>query len=233
MSKEEQVRAITQQTWKIAMARYIRSLDVKTVDFFLRQLWGACLNYFREDIDAFDFVDVVTSSIATQLTRAWNEGARAVGVEPSDMDEEDHNQLQGIINNEYEFILGLAEDIDQARRDGLDRESFSSRFRSRIEIWANRYNETVSRAKVWFGGKIRLKWTLGLTEEHCSTCLQLNGIVAQAIEWETSGIRPQNPPNPVLECKGYHCDCSLEVTKDRRSPDALDRLMNIAAGANL
>ena len=99
-------------------------------------------------------------------------------------------------------------------------------------MWSNRYNEVVNEAKIWFGGKQRLKWKLGATEKHCTTCQALDGIVAYASEWEQSGLKPQNPPNPNLECGGWHCDCSLETTDEKRSPDALGTLMDLATAAH-
>ena len=64
------------------------------------------------------------------------------------------------------------------------------------------------------GELIHLVWRLGRTEQHCSTCFALNGTVASATDWVISGIRPQAAPNARLECGGWRCDCSLDVTDE-------------------
>jgi len=61
-------------------------------------------------------------------------------------------------------------------------------------------------------------WVFDDTAEKCDTCLALNGIVAYAWEWETAGFRPQSPPNALLTCGGWHCECELRHTEKRRSP---------------
>ena len=83
---------------------------------------------------------------------------------------------------------------------------------ARVELWAARYGEIVTMAKVHFGaGIIRLKWELGTTEVHCETCKELAGIVANAEDWEASGFHPRCD---LLECGGFNCDCSLKSTKE-------------------
>jgi hypothetical protein len=221
------VMAASKAARMFAMKAYMAQGEFKTIGAFDRQLWSAVLGYFRGDEDSFQFIDDFTNSITNQLTRAWNEGARSVGVDPRDMTDEDLLQLQGIINSEYEHILDLADAIDSARINNKTLDEFRSQFRSRVDLWVNRYNEVVNSAATYFGGKTRLEWQYGDTNVHCETCLKLNGVVAYAEEWEQAGLHPQQPPNPNLECEGWRCQCKLSVTDKRRSPRALNSLMNI------
>ncbi len=204
--------------------------DTKSIETYDRQLWSYALELYRTG-DGGVFLDKFITAIASQLTRAWNEGAREVGIDPKEMTDDDRAELKAIIDGEYDQIIKLAEAIMESRSGTLD--EFRQKFRSRIDLWVNRYTDVIGRARVYFGGKTRLKWTLGKTEEHCETCATLNGIVAFASEWELAGIKPQSPPNEMLACGGWNCDCSLEVTDQRRSPNALDTLMNIATARNL
>ena len=204
----------------------------KTVDAFQRQLWNAALHLYR-DGDTFGFVDSFVYSIDAQLTRAWNEGAREVDVDPTDFTAEDTQKLDEIIANEHDYILTLAQDIEDARIANMNLDDFRSKFAGRIDLWVNRYTDTVNSAKIWFGGKIKLEWVMGATEQHCQTCAQLNGIVAWSSEWLESGIQPQNPPNGMLECEGWRCDCHLNQTDKRRSPNALETLNTIAMSKNV
>jgi len=203
---------------------------LKSIETYNRQLWQYTLDLYRGG-DGGVFIDKFTAAIDNQLRRAWNEGARAVGVEPEDMTEDDRNEIKAIIDSEYEHILDLGSAIEGARDLSLD--EFRQSFRNRIDLWVSRYTDVINRAKVYFGSKTRLEWTLGETEQHCETCAALNGIVAYAQEWEQAGVHPQSPPNNVLECGGWQCDCSLTQTDRRRSPNALQRIMDIAVAANL
>lgn len=201
-------------------------LAEKTQAHYNRQMWLYSLALYRNEIDAFGFISDMTEAIEDQLNRAWNEGAREVGIDPQDYEPEDLAMIDGIIKKEYEFILGLGSDIEAAK-EVLDMKEFSARFKGRVEMWAMRYKDVVNQAKLHFAKRQKLKWKLGATEQHCSTCAALNGIVAYAREWEEVGIRPQNPPNSALECGGWHCDCSLELTKERRTRNALDKIRSI------
>jgi hypothetical protein len=205
----------------------------KSIDQYERHLWQACLNFFRGDIDAFGFIDEFATNIENQLTRAWNEGAREVGVEPGDMTDDDLSELQAIIDSENDHVLDLATAIEDAINNNMPLADFRTSFRSRVGTWVLRYTDTVNSAKIYFGKKERLVWTLGATEEHCQSCAKLNGIVAYAEEWEQSGVKPQSPPNSAIECGGWKCDCSLETTDKRRTPNALTRIMDIAVSGSI
>lgn len=221
MINRQAARSNLQSILRVALR--IMPLLVKTEGAMDRHLWAASLEMFRTG-DLSGFLDVFVVEIRNQLTRAFNEGARDVGVEPSEFTEDDRQHLEGWINSEYEHVLNLAQAIQDLYMSGATLEEFRSAIRWRIELWAHRYQEVVNEARVWFGGKTRLIWVLGDTEEHCASCSQLAGIVAFADEWDQSGIRPQRPPNHFLACRGWHCDCHLDVTTQRRSPNALDRL---------
>jgi len=203
---------------------------LKSIETYNRQLWSYALELYRTG-DGGVFLDQFVTAIANQLTRAWNEGAREVGVDPKEMTDDDKAELKAIIDSEYDQIIKLAEAILESRSGTLD--EFRQAFRNRIDLWVNRYTDVIGRARVYFGGKTRLKWTLGKTEQHCDSCLALDGIVAFAYEWELAGIKPKAPPNAMLSCGGWECDCSLEVTEQRRSPNAMTTLMNIAVARNL
>jgi hypothetical protein len=214
-------------------------VEIKTQEMFDRQLRSNSIQLFKGEIGLTDWLEGFAGAIDTQLTKAWNEGADEVGVLPEDMTPEDLAILDGIINEEYNFMYSLGDEIELLSREtrelpideALDK--FRSEFNSRLDIWGNRYADVVNQAKLHFGGKTKLVWKMGATEKHCETCAQLDGIVAYAEEWEQAGIQPQSPPNSVLECGGWNCDCSLETTDARRSYDAFNKLLDIAAAGNL
>jgi hypothetical protein len=216
-------------------------VEIKTQEMFQRQLWSYTLDFFRGDITDNDFENSFFAAIENQLSKAWNEGADEVGVLPEDYTDEDKAILDAIIADEKEYVTGLGVAVIDARDKVKDpenitneeRQAFSSEFQSRIEIWSSRYTDVNNQAKLQFGGKEKLVWTLGATEEHCESCAALNGIVAYADEWVEAGIMPQSPPNQALACGGWRCDCSLNATNARRTRDALEEIRNIAVSGNV
>lgn len=200
---------------------------IKTYDQYRARLWSAMVRLFNGGRDAA-FLASFARSIDQQLTQAWNEGADDVGVAPDEMTREDMDILDGIIRNENDFIERIAGEIADAGQAGMTREDFDRQYGARVDLWAQRYVETVNRAHIVFGGKQKLQWRLGEAEAHCSTCADLNGIVAYATEWDESRFQPQAPPNPLLECSGWRCTCQLVPTSARRTGRALDKLISIA-----
>lgn len=204
---------------------------LKTVGYYARAMWDYVLALYRGKMDGFGFVEKMMALISGQLRRAWNEGMRVNGLDPKeDMTAGWEGLLQGIIADEYNYMVDLGAEIEKAAIDNAGYDQF----RHRIDIWVNRYNDVVNRAILETAGrKDRFKWTLGDTEEHCTTCSMLDGHVAWAEEWWASDFHPQLPPNPLLECGGWQCGCRLEKTEQRRSPDALDTLMNLAVARRM
>jgi hypothetical protein len=202
-------------------------LEKKNYEVYWSRLWGAAWRLYNGGAET-SFDESFYRSIDQQLTQAWNDGAETVGVMPDEMGADDMVILNAIIDNEVQFAAGLQQDIVAARDAKMTYENFQSQFGARIDLWANRYLETENRARVQFGGKTKLQWTLGPTEAHCLTCNRLDGIIAWASEWEQAQVHPQMPPNDMLECEGWHCGCQLLPTMNRRTANAFDLLTAIA-----
>lgn len=214
MTGHEQITGLARTLRRLAYKTHIEA--IKTVGSYTLHIWQDMREYFHQEQDAFEFIDSLTAEITNQYTRAWNEGARAAGVDPRDMADPDLAHLDDMIRAEFNFVLGLAEDIDNARYREMTDQEFADAFKGRADLWANRYTEVKNEAVVWFSRE-KLVWILGATEQHCSTCARLNGVVAYADEWYASGLRPQNAPNERLECGGWRCDCRLEPTDKRKT----------------
>lgn len=209
------------------LAGLYRAGDLKTQDAYYRQIWGLTLGLYREEISEGDFVDGMAAVIQEQLTRAFREALRQNNMDPdlvNDYGEGYGDELQSMILSEFMFVDRYALDIVNARRAGTGFEQFQMR----AQVWANRYAEAVNAANAMIAEQNgnNLVWRYGDTE-HCETCQALNGIVAPASVWEQLGVRPQEPPNELLECGGWRCRCRLEPTDKRASPKAFDSIMNI------
>jgi hypothetical protein len=197
---------------------------IKTVAYFDRVIMAWVNDLYTHAVTEAEFVDRFAELLDQQLTRAWNEGMRQNGLTPDDMTEAWSATLQEIIASEYMYVDQFAADIAGG--------NFTlAQLQSRAGTWSNRYVDVMNRAVTETAdGKDRLKWTLGATEEHCATCAALNGIVAWAKEWEALGVHPQQPPNNLLDCSGWRCDCSLSPTDQRRTRDAYGRIEAVLAG---
>lgn len=215
-------------------------VSVKTITQFRAKLWTAVKRLWNGGSDSA-FVANFARNIDDQLTQAWDEGADSVGVAPDEMTPDDLQILNAIIDNENQFILRLAGDIQADREGGMKEEAFESKYGARVNLWANRYNEVVNRARIVFGEKQRFEWVEGPTEDKCGFCSALNGIVAFGYEWEEARCHPQMPPNAALTgehngkkgCEGWGCQCQFKPTKKRRTPRAFDRITHIVVGAKL
>lgn len=207
-------------------------VEIKTQEMLYRQLRSEALELFRGGIDGNEFLTEFASDIEAQLTKAWNEGADESGVLPEDYTDEDNAELQSIIDAEIEYVYQLGDDIIELAKSGGTIEDFRTQIGSRLDIWANRYNEVANRARIYFGGKEKYIWKIGATEMHCDTCSRLDGIVAWAQEWDEAGVVPGQAGSEYLACGGWRCDCTLESVgrSKRRTSNALEKIMEIIGG---
>jgi len=171
-----------------------------------------------------EFIETLKNLISGQLRRAYEQAWKDEGSEGKLPDYLATSAAQ-VIEQQQGFVEGFYHDIVDAKVEGRKIEPFLGR----VDMWSNRYNQAYDDAlhqiTLEEGGKEQ--WVYGDTE-HCDTCAALNGIVAFAREWEAAGFRPQNAPNAMLDCGGWKCQCKRQRTDQRRSPKALEMLMNIA-----
>ena len=208
-----------------AVMDIIHALNVKTYGYMLNHVDKLARDLYSWSITRDQFVDSMADLIEQQLRRAWNEGMRNNEFDPqTDMTDELEQIFQELVTDQFNYIEGYADAIVQ----GAKNESGVDQFRARATLWANRYNEMVDISqRTTANNGDKYEWVLGATEQHCDTCYRLNGIVAFASEWESLGVHPQGAPNDLLECGGWRCDCSLNLTDKRRSPKAFDVIVGI------
>lgn len=164
------------------------------------------------------FQAAMSLTIRRGIQFAWWEGAKACGIQPSELSPEETNAMQVAVFEEVSHISSFAQSIEEGSREegGLLRVALR-----RAELWVERYQDVVQRAKVMACADRKLKWVYDPSKENCSTCAKLNGKVKRASYWEAAGIQPKNPPNPALRCGGWRCGCVLEPTDERASPGPL------------
>jgi hypothetical protein len=196
--------------------------DAKTYDYFLKQVERLVRSLYRGDIGS-DFVFTMTNLISGQLrqafTQAWTDEDGRGDLPPYLTD-----ALESMMAGQLEHIDAFYRAIIDAKVDGTPIDPLLAR----AALWANQYNSAYNEAArlIVLEGGGNLVWRYG-DAEHCPECAALNGIVARASEWDSLGVKPQSPPNPLISCGGWRCRCSLTPTDQRRSPKAYNIIMNI------
>jgi hypothetical protein len=202
----------------LAVGGILAELMIYTNERYFNEIFQAARQYWKDGSKG-GFKTRMNGTIKFGLQAAFEQGASVVGVEPDEFESEDRDFINAIIEEEKSHVPDLLSFIDGLANDPTARLSDAD---YRLNMWANRYPDVQDQAKVYFGKRTRLQWTLG-DAEHCETCLALSNIVAWAQEWQVAGIQPKSRD---LACKGYNCACSLDITSKRRSPNALSRILD-------
>jgi hypothetical protein len=193
--------------------------EVKTVEYFLRQIQGLVRAVYNNILGG-EFIDIMADLISGQLTQAANQALQEANVTMTDSI---RAAVESAILSEYTHVDQYYRDIVDAKVDGTSIEPLLAR----AQMWATRWNDVYNMVKTMIAAEFgqKLEWVYGDTD-HCTTCQSLNGIVAYASEWDMLNIHPQGAPNGALECGGWRCQCQLVVTEKRKTPNALNLIMN-------
>lgn len=204
---------------------FLRAGFFKTYDYMLQVIERSVQAVYSGNMGG-EFVDILASLIQGQMTQAFYQAWEDSGETSHYLPDYLQSALDSFISTQsnFDYIYQYYKDVIDARVDQTPIDPLLSR----ADMWATRYNEAYNHATALIvsenGGN--LIWHFGDTD-HCTTCEQLDGLVAYASEWEQLGVRPQNAPNDLLECGGWRCQCTLEPTDQRRSPKVFDTIMNI------
>jgi hypothetical protein len=193
--------------------------EYKTAEYMQKQIEGLVKGVYTGAVGG-GFIDVMANIISGQLTQAYQQAYEDEGFTDS-LPDYLSASLETMILGQYDFVDQYYRDIVDARVDGTSIDPLLYRASLWATRWTEAYNEAVRLITKENGGN--LVWIYGDTD-HCTTCLSLNGIVARASEWDALGIKPQSAPNNKLECGGWKCQCSLQQTDKRRSPNAYGRI---------
>lgn len=175
-----------------------------SVSSYQAGLRSALRGFWKGTLTQGQFTDAMESAIQRGLTQAWIDGAKQCGVKQDELTDKELGALTEAIKSEFSHVGDLAGYVEE-------QEKLTTLF-GRLNLWTNRYMDIQNRAKVMACADKKLEWRLGATEHHCKTCPKLHGKVKRGSQWQASGLRPQSPPNPCLECGGWRCLCSLQVT---------------------
>lgn len=161
-------------------------------------MWNGSYDYYR-------FIDEMSLAIERGFTQAWYEGARAYGIEPSELTDVEHDRLMQEVNNEIGYVYNYGQDIMNNLR------AFGGKLSpllDRSDLWVSGYERIRILGSSYAAQDQKQEWVYGDTV-HCRSCLKYNGRVYRASVWLKHNIQPKMYE---LECKGYHCECNLIPT---------------------
>jgi hypothetical protein len=219
---------------------HVKELREKYKDLgsFTRNVRTIVRTFWAGDIMFGDFTELLSTQLELELWNAWDEGVKSCDMELADMTPEEKETLEGIVAEQIDFVHSFGVDIAIGNKAaGGDLQSLLDR----AELWIDRYNSVKMVAQTMVCGDEKLKWVEGDTVKKCPFCVKLDGIVARASIWEELGVRPRNPPNPAISgemdgemgCEGWQCDCMLEPTNERQTPNARARIVEIVSQSDL
>lgn len=175
---------------------------------YARSVRSLVYGLWSGQLDRFTFIDSMVGTMDRSLRRAWFAGAAQCGIQPGELTVAEMDSMRELINSQFSYLVSFADDIEVGRKGyGL----LSAQY-ARADLWINRYNDAINKARMLACADGKLIWQMGATEKHCRTCNALDGKVKRTSVWTAAGVKPQNAPNPLLECEGWNCACSLTPT---------------------
>lgn len=159
------------------------------------------------ELNRRQFGILMRNYVAGWSRNAYQAGLANVGIADAAMSAEDEARVFAWTAKQSQFVTNLGEEL--FKRGGIS----DAQADHRPSMWFN-----MSIMPMYYDGQqsgnqnAYFQWMIGKTEQHCKDCLTLNGQIHRMREWAASKWKPRSP---VLECKGYECDCSL-VRVDRK-----------------
>ncbi len=190
-------------------------------DVYQRSLREAVRGLWSGVLDRSQFVGAMSAAIHRRIPQAWYEGAAECGIKPDELSGAERTELNRAIAYEMQWVSGLADAVEEGSREKGGK---LAPFYNRLKIWVGRYRGVVDKAKTMACGDRKMMWRLGHRENHCRSCRRLNRKVKRASYWHDKGILPRVHGAAYLECNGFLCDCTLELTDEPLSKGPLPKL---------
>lgn len=208
----------------------LRHEVIKTYEFYYNTLVRLVRSVYQGYIGG-EFIDIMANLVQGQINQAYGQAWIDEG-NGSTMPEYLTNAANAFILEQYNYVDQYYRDIVDAKIDGASLDPLLMRAEMWAGQWDTAYRDALLLIRTETGGN--LMWRKGQTEQGCETCAQLDGLVMSARDWDELGLHPRGYPNPQLACEGggpaNNCDCELQPTDKRRSPNAREDAMNIVMG---
>jgi hypothetical protein len=138
-----------------------------------------------------------------QLSRlgraAYNDGLKAGGVDDG-MSAADQAALTAWLARQNAYVAPF---LDTLFKQGMT----DAEVQAHSEMWANKsLNEAYQLGLARADADGVYEWRIGAAEDHCPSCLSMNGQKHRLSEYMARGITPNSSR---LTCKGFNCACQL------------------------
>jgi len=138
---------------------------------------------------------------------AYREVLRALDAQAEELSAGDQRALLLLLAALAPFVRKFAAEVFAGTAETLAVRALA--LKSRAPLWWHKSITTYRHEARYKAAPDRLfTWRLGNTEEHCETCLDMNGKSRPMWWYKATGILPQAS---ILECGGWNCDCHLEA----------------------
>jgi hypothetical protein len=143
------------------------------------------------------FADVMVGLLRRGLENAWKDGVKECNYTLDELDIGQRIQLELDVTEQFQYIRRVGEFIEQgSKENGGDWATVNKR----VDLWANKYREAKAKAASFACGDKKKRFVLGPTEEHCRSCLGLNGRIYRYSVWQANNAIP---PSSAFECGGF------------------------------
>ena len=197
----ERVKELFKKKLSISSARSDYQSGIRRA---VRGFWAG--HFIRDS-----FLDSMEATIDRGIRGAWRIGLEKAGILESEMTEEETSALNDFILNQFRYIGGFADDIEEGKKGS----GKLGGFLTRSDMWVNAFDGAVNQAFVMAAKDKKVRFVLGPTSDHCEDCEKYNGRVYRGSIWEKHDIRPQSYR---LSCHGFRCLCYFEETDDPVTP---------------
>jgi hypothetical protein len=188
-------------------------MTLKTIDEYRTAINGAVRALWSGAIDVFDFSSMMGAAVRRGLRRAFEEGARESGIEPSEFTEAEIEAIDTLIANEIPRIDPFGDAIAENNQENGGK---LSDFDWRVNLWVSRYGEAKALGQIMADTDQKYRWDVD-AKESCRSCLRLAGKVKRASFWKEHDVYPRH--HQKLECmidaKGVPvCKCYFTATDE-------------------
>lgn len=205
-----QVEKTTNEQRAANVDRYVAEYDSALTSLY-RAAW-------RGDIDARSMANEHRKLIRGIAASVYYEGLQQGGVEQSEADATDAQNIADWIASQVPNCIDFARAAVEAGNDRSKRDAINAR----SDLWLRALQDLGTLGYASAQSNTMGTWRLGNTKEHCEDagdihgCLQLNG-KRHRIKWFTSrGLIPREVGSETLTCGGWQCDCGIFDDKGER-----------------
>jgi hypothetical protein len=189
--------------------RGYKALD-DTQAAYERQMRALFNDLANQDIEAQEAETAIREATRAAMLQAARDALLELGVDFDRMPRALRDQIEAALTDDENYIK------DVVRMYYSETPPTPEQTNEKPRLWFNMSVYPAFLAGLAYRGGSgetgqRARWRLGRTEKHCRTCLSLDGQVQPVAEYIKAGLVPRSPN---LECKGFNCDCRLELTND-------------------